>query len=156
MDRRYCFHKLRLQLHARFHQCRETAPVECKPFLYPAVPTRLCVPIGLYNNSYSRTQLDDGTFEYRLVNYFNPGLNLSLQQPIEWTGGTVSINSGYNYMRDFINVEKPRQWNASPFYIQLFQPVFAFRSDCTITAIRVHSSTTEHLSIAWLIISILV
>lgn len=81
---------------------------------------------SLYNNSYNWTQLDDGSFGYRLVNYFNPGVNLSLQQPIEWTGGTISINSRYNYLRDYKSDNVPRQWSGSPFYVQLFQPLFAF------------------------------
>jgi outer membrane protein TolC len=81
---------------------------------------------SLYNNSYNWTQLDDGTFGYRLVNYFNPGVNVSLQQPIQWTGGTISINSRYNYLRDYKSTDVPRQWSGSPFYVQLFQPLFAF------------------------------
>lgn len=80
---------------------------------------------ALYNNSFSRTPLPDGTFTYQPVNFLNPGINFSLQQPIEWTGGVVSINSTYNYFRDFNNVQ-PTLWNGSPFYVQLFQPIFAF------------------------------
>jgi hypothetical protein len=35
---------------------------------------------ALYNNSFNWTQLDDGTFGYLPVNYFNPGVNLSLHR----------------------------------------------------------------------------
>ena len=80
---------------------------------------------ALYNNSFSRTPQEDGTFEYKLVNWLNPGVNFSLQQPIEWTGGVISVNSSYNYFRD-LNGIAPSQWNGSPFYVQLFQPIFAF------------------------------
>lgn len=80
---------------------------------------------ALYNNSFSRTPRADGTFSYQPVNFLNPGVNFSLQQPIEWTGGVISINSTYNYFRDFKNVQ-PTIWNGSPFYISLFQPIFAF------------------------------
>lgn len=80
---------------------------------------------ALYNNSFSRTQQPDGTFLYQPVNYLNPGVNFSLQQPIEWTGGTISVNSSYNYFRD-LRALQPTIWNGSPFYINLFQPIFAF------------------------------
>ena len=80
---------------------------------------------SLYNNSFSRTPRADGTFSYQPVNFLNPGVNFSLQQPIEWTGGVISVNSTYNYFRDFNNVQ-PTIWNGSPFYISLFQPIFAF------------------------------
>lgn len=80
---------------------------------------------SLYNNSFSRTPLSDGTYTYVPVNWLNPGINFSLQQPIEWTGGTISVNSSYNYFRDF-NQVRPSQWNGSPFYVQLYQPLFAF------------------------------
>ncbi|MEJ0032113.1 MAG: TolC family protein [Bacteroidota bacterium] len=80
---------------------------------------------ALYNNSFTRTQQPDGTFKYQPVNYLNPGVNFSLQQPIEWTGGTISVNSSYNYFRDLKN-QQPTIWNGSPFYINLFQPIFSF------------------------------
>ncbi len=80
---------------------------------------------SLYNNSFSRTPQSDGTYTYVPVNWLNPGVNVSLQQPIEWTGGVISVNSSYNYFRDF-NQLRPSQWNGSPFYVQLFQPIFAF------------------------------
>ena len=80
---------------------------------------------AFYNNSFSRTPQPDGTFQYRPVNYLNPGVNFSLQQPIEWTGGTISVNSSYNYFRDLRGVQ-PTIWNGSPFYMQLSQPIFFF------------------------------
>ncbi len=79
---------------------------------------------ALYNNSFARTSQDDGTYRYVLINQFNPGVNFSLQQPIEWTGGTISVNSSYNYFRNV--TDNVSQWNGSPFYVQLFQPIFAF------------------------------
>ncbi|MEI9922128.1 MAG: TolC family protein [Bacteroidota bacterium] len=85
---------------------------------------------AFYNNSFTRTQQPDGTFKYQPVNYLNPGVNFSLQQPIEWTGGTVSVNSSYNYFRDIANPNNPQStiWNGSPFYINLYQPIFSYNS----------------------------
>jgi len=82
---------------------------------------------AVYNNSFSRTPQQDGTFKYQPVNYLNPGVNFSLQQPIEWTGGIISVNSSYNYFRDLKNLQ-PTIWNGSPFYINLYQPIFFFNS----------------------------
>lgn len=82
---------------------------------------------ALYNNSFSRTQQPDGTFAYQPVNFLNPGVNFSLQQPIEWTGGVISVNSTYNYFRNINDVQQT-VWNGSPFYIQLFQPIFAYNN----------------------------
>lgn len=79
---------------------------------------------SLYNNSYTPTSQDDGSFKYQYVNQFSPGVNFSLQQPIEWTGGTISVNTRYNYFKDYIEVNK--YWNSSPFFVQLYQPLLAF------------------------------
>src|SRR5690349_583306 len=52
---------------------------------------------ALYNNSYTPVRQPDGSIQYLPLNQLNPGLNVSLQQPIYWTGGMVAVNSSYNY-----------------------------------------------------------
>src|SRR6187402_2365221 len=48
---------------------------------------------SLYNNSFTPVRQPDGSIEYLQLNQFNPGVNIALQQPISWTGGTLSVNS---------------------------------------------------------------
>lgn len=65
-----------------------------------------------------------GLLKYIPVNQTNPFVNFSLQQPIQWTGGMISVNSGYNYINDQIN--KSTQWNGQVMNILLTQPVFSY------------------------------
>lgn len=78
----------------------------------------------LYTNSISPIRQPDGSIQYIPINQFNPGLNLSLQQPIQWTGGMLSFNSIYNYFNDISG--NTTQWNGTPMNIMLNQPVFAY------------------------------
>jgi outer membrane protein TolC len=79
---------------------------------------------ALYNNSYSRILQPDGSIQYLQVNQWNPGINIGLEQPISWTGGTVSINSTYSYFKDVQAAYQ--QWNGQVFSVRLSQPIFAF------------------------------
>ena len=79
---------------------------------------------ALYNNSYSPIRQPDGSIQYLQVNQLNPGLNIGLEQPIGWTGGTISLNSSYSYFKD-IN-ECYQEWNGHVFSVRLSQPIFAF------------------------------
>jgi len=99
----------------------------------------------LYNNSFSRVLQPDGSVKYLQVNQFNPGINLALQQPIQWTGGMLSINSTYNYFNDL--EENTSQWNGSIFNIQLNQPIFSYNSlkwDKLIEPIRYEESKRDY------------
>ncbi len=78
----------------------------------------------LYNNSFSPIRQPDGSIKYLQVNQFNPGVNFALQQPVQWTGGTISVNSTYNYFKDI--ADRTSQWNGSVFNVQLNQPVFSY------------------------------
>lgn len=78
----------------------------------------------LYTNSISPIRQPDGSIQYIPINQFNPGLNLSLQQPIQWTGGMLSFNSIYNYFNDISG--NTTQWNGTPMNIMLNQPLLAY------------------------------
>lgn len=77
-----------------------------------------------YTNSYSPIRQQDGSIVYRAINQINPGLNFGLQQPIALTGGTISVNSGYNFFND--RIQNSTQWNGNLMNIQLSQPVFSY------------------------------
>jgi outer membrane protein TolC len=100
---------------------------------------------NLYNNSFTPVRQPDGSIEYISLNQFNPGVNFSLQQPLYWTGGTISVNSGYNYFSD-INANES-MWSGTPVNIQLFQPLFAFNQlkwDKEIQPIRFEESKRDY------------
>ncbi len=78
----------------------------------------------LYDNRINPILQDDGSILYIPINQFNPGVNLALQQPIQWTGGTISVNSSYNYFNDLI--QDRSSWNGTLFNIQLDQPILSY------------------------------
>ncbi len=79
---------------------------------------------SLYNKSFTPVRQPDGSIIYLPLNQFNPGVNFALQQPIALTGGTVSVNSIYNYFKDI--TDNTSQWNGTVMNVQLYQPIFAF------------------------------
>jgi outer membrane protein TolC len=99
----------------------------------------------LYNNSFSPILQPDGSIKYLQVNQFNPGVNFALEQPVAWTGGTVSVNSIYNYFRDIS--EDASQWNGSVFNVRLNQPIFSYNQwkwDKRIEPIRYEESKRDY------------
>ncbi len=79
---------------------------------------------ALYSNSITPIRQPDGTIIYLPVNQVNPGVNFSLQQPLQWTNTNISVNSNYNYFHDLTN--KTQQWNGAPMYLQINQPFFSY------------------------------
>jgi outer membrane protein TolC len=100
---------------------------------------------ALYNNSFSPVLQPDGSIRYLQINQFNPGVNFALEQPIQWTGGVVSVNSAYNYFNNF--VDDNSQWNGSVFNLRLSQPVFSYNQykwDKRIQPIRYEESKRDY------------
>lgn len=100
---------------------------------------------ALYNNSFSPILQPDGSIKYLQVNQLNPGVNFALQQPVQWTGGTVSVNSIYNYFNNY--VDNTSQWNGSTFNIRLSQPIFSYNRykwDKRIQPIRYEESKRDY------------
>lgn len=100
---------------------------------------------ALYTNSITPVRQPDGSIQYIPINQFNPGINIALQQPLHWTGGTLSFNSIYNYYNDISGNTK--QWNGTPMNIQLNQPIFAFNQlkwDRMIEPVRFEESKRDY------------
>lgn len=100
---------------------------------------------ALYVNSISPVRQPDGSIQYIPINQFNPGINLALQQPLHWTGGTLSFNSIYNYFNNITG--KTSQWNGTPMNIQLNQPILAFNQlkwDRKIEPVRYEESKRDY------------
>lgn len=100
---------------------------------------------SLYNNSFTPVRQPDGSIRYLPLNQLNPGVNFGLQQPIQWTGGMIYVNSTYNYFNNI--TDDTRQWNGAPFNVFVNQPLFAFNPykwDRKIEPIRYEESKREY------------
>jgi outer membrane protein TolC len=93
---------------------------------------------------------DNGTFIYRPSEFMNNNLNLGLIQPLSFTGGTISANTGLGYYRNYQpnENEDPVQWSGSVFNIAINQPIFAFnqlRWDKRIEPLRYEESKRDYV-----------
>jgi outer membrane protein len=80
--------------------------------------------IPVYNkDNYGITQ-PDGTIKFlrRSQNYSNAGFSIS--QPLAITGGTISLNTDLYRFDDFVTNTK--QYNGTPVFLQLQQPLFGY------------------------------
>jgi outer membrane protein TolC len=79
------------------------------------------------------------------LNQFNPGFNFALQQPIQWTGGTVFLNSGYNYFNNI--AANTTQWSGTPMNLQINQPLLGYNKlkwDRKIEPIKYEESKRDY------------
>ncbi len=100
---------------------------------------------ALYINSITPIRQPDGSIVYLPVNQLNPGVNFSLEQPIQWTNATLSVNTSYNYYKDLIT--QSSQWNGAPMYVQLDQPLLSYNQlkwDRKIQPIRFEESKRDY------------
>ena len=108
--------------------------------------------IPAYNRSFSPITQPDGTIDFRPVQNNNSDLNLSIRQPISWTGATVFLNSSLNRFDNFLtnddlNLVAYHQYSGTPLEIGLIQPIFQFndlRWDKRIEPLRYEESQREY------------
>jgi outer membrane protein TolC len=110
---------------------------------------RLDGTLPLYYKSVQQVPQQDGTFRYIPVEQTNNTVTLGLQQPIQWTGGTLSVNSGLRYFKDF-NDDGPlaQQWSGTVMNVALTQPLFAYnplRWDKRTEPLRYEESKREYV-----------
>ena len=80
----------------------------------------------VYNkDNYAVTQ-PDGSIKFlpRSQNYSNVGIGFS--QPINFTGGTLAINTDLYRFDNFVT--KTKQYNGTPFFLRLTQPLFKYNA----------------------------
>ncbi|MCK7556216.1 TolC family protein [Chitinophaga sedimenti] len=77
-----------------------------------------------YNKEFSAVTQPDGTIKFQPIFQNTGNLGLGLTQRITATGGLVSVNSELNRFDEFRN--KTFQYNGTPIYIRLTQPLFNF------------------------------
>ncbi len=80
--------------------------------------------LPMYNKEYFGVRQPDGTIKFQSIrqNYTNVGFGIS--QKIPFTGGELSLNTDLTRFDDFNT--KFRQYNGTPIYVQLNQPLFGF------------------------------
>jgi outer membrane protein TolC len=80
----------------------------------------------VYNkDNYAVTQ-PDGSIKFlsRSQNYSNIGIGFS--QPLSFTGGTIAVNTDLYRFDDF--VAKTKQYNGTPVFVRVTQPLFKYNS----------------------------
>ncbi|MGB8191060.1 MAG: TolC family protein, partial [Chitinophagaceae bacterium] len=80
--------------------------------------------LPVYNKDNFGVVQPDGTILFRSRSQSNSDANFSFTQPIPVTNGQLSLNTYLNRFDDYF--DKRTSYNATLFYIQLYQPVFTF------------------------------
>lgn len=76
-----------------------------------------------YAKSYSAYQLEDGSYTYVRNNYLQMNGALSIDQNIPWTGGTISLNTSLDFLRQ-LDGNKDNRFMSIPVALTLNQPIF--------------------------------
>ncbi len=77
-----------------------------------------------YSQSFAQIVQPDGTKLFQPINQTNSSTIIGLQQPIRWTGGTISANTSFNYFTDIARDSK--LWSGNIFNVRLEQPIYAY------------------------------
>ncbi len=77
-----------------------------------------------YNQDYVQNLNDSGRIVFQSRERTDAVVNLGLEQPISFTGGTLSVNSNLNRIEDFFY--DYTSWNGTPINIRLDQPLLAY------------------------------
>jgi len=88
---------------------------------------RLEGTLPAYNKSVTPVVQPDGTYRYYPVEQMFNYVELGLSQPIVWTNGIISANSGVNYFRNYKDLSPLGElWSGTVMNVELMQPLFSF------------------------------
>ena len=76
-----------------------------------------------YYKSYSPYQLDDGSYTFVRNNYMQMNGELSISQNIWFTGGTLSLNTSLDFLKQ-LEGDKYNRFMSIPIALTLNQPIF--------------------------------
>ena len=76
-----------------------------------------------YSKSYNTYQQDDGAYTFVRNNYLEASGGLSIDQNIWLTGGTISLNTSLDFLKQ-LSFDKTRRFMSVPIALTLNQPVF--------------------------------
>lgn len=77
-----------------------------------------------YNRDFFSNRQDDGTIVFQSRQQISSFVNLGIEQPLQWTGGNISINSNLDQFSDL--AVDLTQYNSTLVNVRLDQPLFAF------------------------------
>jgi outer membrane protein TolC len=89
--------------------------------LLPEVNFNATLPA--YYKQYSSYQNSDGSYSFVRNNYMEMSGNLSIDQNIWMTGGTLSLNTSLDFIKQLTD-SKSKQFMSVPFAVKLEQPLF--------------------------------
>lgn len=114
--------------------------------LLPEVTFSATIPS--YHKQYSSYQYESGEFGFVRNNYMDIVGSLSLSQKIWATGGTLSLNSNLDYLRQ-LSGDKYNRFMSIPVALTLNQPIFGVNTvkwDRKIEPVRYNEAKAEFLS----------
>lgn len=77
----------------------------------------------VYSKEFFGVRQPDGTINYQSINQNNANIGFALSQQLPFSGGEVSLNTDLTRFDDF--KFKTKQYNGTPVYLRLSQPLFA-------------------------------
>ncbi len=90
---------------------------------------RLAGQLPVYYKTVNQIIQPDGTNRYIPVQQMNNQVTMQLLQPLSFTGGIISANSGLRFFRDYNDeTALAEQWSGSVFNVALNQPLFSFNN----------------------------
>ena len=114
--------------------------------LLPEVNFRATLPS--YNKSYTAYQNDAGEYSYLRGDYMRMSGELSIDQNIWLTGGTLSLNTSLDYLKQFTG-SKDHSFMTVPIALTLNQPIFGvnhIKWDRRIEPVRYREAKAAFLS----------
>lgn len=108
--------------------------------------------ISLYGNApvfdkeYYGVRQPDGSVSFLAISQSNNNIGFSLSQQLPFSGGELSLNSGFTRFDDL--QYKSKQYNTTPIYLKLSQPLFAFNRlkwNRIIEPLKLEESTKQYV-----------
>ena len=102
----------------------KTAYWEYRTFRANLLPEmNLKATLPSYNKKYNSYQQEDGTYTYVRNNNLQMSGELSIDQSIWFTGGTLSLNSSLDFLKQ-LDGDKSKRYMSVPIALTLNQPIF--------------------------------
>lgn len=127
----------------------KTAYWEYRTFRANLLPEmNLKATLPSYNKKYNSYQQEDGTYTYVRNNNLQMSGELSIDQSIWFTGGTLSLNSSLDFLKQ-LDGDKSKRYMSVPIALTLNQPIFGVNNikwDRRIEPVRYAEAKASFLS----------
>lgn len=102
--------------------------------------------VPVYNKDNFQVVQPDGTIKFLSRSQNNSSLGFSFSQPLTFSGGEISLNTDLNRFDDLKT--KYTQYNGTPVYIRVSQPLFSYNQykwDKKIEPLKLEESKRTHI-----------